>query len=122
MSMSFTGMLLAHSEMCRAVREALRNSNDLLRDAGVRLSEWPIERPGCLYALSVTIDDRETGQELGECRFTLDWRGFTYFDADDAPLKPCAAETEACELAVLDFVQRRLADIAQPRTRTAQAA
>jgi len=123
MSMSFTGMMLAQSTLYRAVRAAMQSANVALEDWGVRLSEWPAERPGCLYALSLTLEDSETGQEYGECRFTLDWRGQTYFDADDAPLAPIEPESQPCEEALASFVSRRLVrDNAREAARASRAA
>ncbi len=108
MSVRFTEILLTQSKLHRAVRESMQALNETLRDKSLRLTDWPIERPGCLYALSVTLEPSAGGQELGECRFTIDWRGEVYFDADDAPLAPCAPQQIECEKLLGEFVVRRM--------------
>lgn len=108
MPVSFSRILETQSALCRAVRIALQEANDAVGEMNVRLSEWPLERPGCLFAMSVTLESVRTGQELGECRFTINAKGETFFDADDAPLAPCPPTSEACEAAIAGFVSRRV--------------
>ena len=106
MSVKLSDVLQTQSALYRAVRGAIRAINLKLIGANHHLSEWPIERAGAIYALSVTIE-RADGSEAGECRFTIGMDGACYFDADDCPLAPCTAEQSECEALLADFVARR---------------
>jgi hypothetical protein len=102
-SVTLSQILETQSALYGAVRAALTSLNEETLAQGLRLAEWPVERAGCLYTLAITLE--RGGREIGECRFTIDWRGDTYFDADDEPLAHCApAEVEA---SLRTFIDRR---------------
>lgn len=105
MSVKFSTILDTHAALTGAVREALQAINAEL--VGYRLTEWPAEKAGCFYALSVTLERAGNASEAGECRFAIGLNGQTYFDADDAPLAPCAADAGACRAVLENFVARR---------------
>jgi len=105
--MSAADLFATHDRLALAVRETIRRVGDLWRAKGISLSEWPVERAGCLYAYSVTITRAQSAHEIGECRFIITTRGDTYFDADDAPLAPCPPDQTACEAHLSAFVSRR---------------
>jgi len=106
-SVKFSTILDTHAALTGAVRDALQSINGSL--AGYRLTEWPAEKAGCFYALSVTLERAGNASEAGECRFTIGLNGQTYFDADDAPLAPCSADRASCEAVLAEFVARRSA-------------
>jgi hypothetical protein len=103
MSVTLAQILQIQSALYGAVRAALTGLNEETLAQGLRLAEWPIERAGCLYTLAITLE--RAGREIGECRFTIDWRGDTYFDADDEILARC--EPADVETALRTFVDRR---------------
>lgn len=105
MSMQISRVLETQSSLYRAVRGAIEAINADPHARGLKLSECPAERAGCLYALAVTLES--SGQEVGECRFTIDLRGDVYFGADDAPIEPCSPDEPSCHAALDDFASRR---------------
>lgn len=105
MTATIAQVLETQAALYAALRGALSQRNEALGENGLRLNEWPVERAGCLYTLSVTLE--RAGREIGECRFTIDWRGETYFDADDQPLAPCPPVAVACGALLDAFIARR---------------
>lgn len=105
MSASISQILETQSALYGAVRAAMTAINAEASAQGLRLAEWPVEKAGCVYTLSITLE--RSGQEIGECRFSIDWRSDTYFAADDQPLAQCAPQ--ACETLLRDFLARRTA-------------
>jgi hypothetical protein len=117
-SLSLNHILETQSALYRALRGSMANINETLLSEGLRLAEWPIERPGCVYTLSITLERISDGMEIGEARFTIDTRGAVHFDADDEPVAACAPSQSACESMLSSFAARR---IAQDKARRAAA-
>jgi hypothetical protein len=109
MSLSLSHILETQSALYRALRGSMANINTGLASEGLRLAEWPIERPGCLYTLSITLERIADGAEIGEARFTIDAQGRVHFDADDEPVAACAPTQESCEPMLAAFAARRTA-------------